>query len=439
MVAQALEHGDAGRESSLMKNTLALACFLVLADFASPQTGMPGASSEAAAYLETALDKIEQSSGVYSTDWQAMRAKARAEIAKSGAKTTADTYAAIRNALADLGDKHALLLEPAAAKSFNPPRTTKRSGLLVVPHGSTEEATVALVVPGSPAAAQGIASGDRIVAVEGLAGFAELPRREFERLFRSGHRPDASAAPLDLRVRRGDAEPRALHVQLADFDDPAPTGRRLDGDVGYLELPGVRGGPKAAGYDDAVHALLGQIDDGTLRGFIVDLRRNTGGSFGPMFVGIGPLAGEGMLGAFASAGSGADWTYHAALGVATSTGFELAKVEQPHPARADMPIAVLTGPLTTGAGEAIAVAFAGRARARRFGEGTRGLPTSNTQIKLADGALLVLTVTVHSDRNGTRYDGVIAPDEPVAIDWSRFGAADDPVLVAACRWIASAK
>lgn len=418
--------------NSLMRIALAAGCLLLRASSASAQMDAPGASAEATRYLELALDKIEQDSGVYSTDWKAMRAKAQATIAEAKAQTTADTYAAIRNALADLGDKHALLLDPSAAKSFNPPRTTKRSGLLVVPHG----ATVALVMPGSPAAAQGIAPGDRIVAVEGLAGFAELPPREFERLFRSGHRPDGSAATLDLSVRRGDAEPRALHVPLADFDDQAPTGRRLDGDVGYLELPGVRGGPKAAGYDDALHELLGEIDDGTLRACIVDLRRNTGGSFGPMFVGIGPLAGDGVLGAFASASGGADWTYDAARGSATSTGYELAKVERPHPLRADLPVAVLTGPLTTGAGEAIAVAFAGRARTRRFGEGTRGLPTSNTQIRLTDGALLLLTVTVHSDRTGARYDEVIPPDETVETDWSRFGTADDPVIAAACRWLA---
>jgi C-terminal processing protease CtpA/Prc len=156
-----------------------------------------------------------------------------------------------------------------------------------------------------------------------------------------------------------------------------------------------------------------------------------------MLVGIGPLAGDGQLGAFASASGAADWSYDAARGSATSASYELANVAKPHPVRADLPVAVLTGPLTAGAGEAIAVAFAGRAHTRRFGEGTRGLPTSNTQIRLADGALLVLTVTVHADRTGTRYDDVIPPDETVTTDWTRFGAADDPVLAAACRWLAT--
>ena len=95
------------------------------------------------------------------------------------------------------------------------------------------------------------------------------------------------------------------------------------------------------------------------------------------------------------------------------------------------------GSLTTQFGEALAIAFAGRPKTRRFGEGTRGIPIGNTSIPLADGALLVVTVTVDADRTGARYDDVIAPDEVVTTDWSRFGKADDPVIAAASRWLAS--
>lgn len=416
-----------------LRATLAVGSLLFLSNLSLAQTESPQASPEASSYLVAALEQIEKGSRVYSTDWQALRAKALASIHAAGAQTPADTYPAIRAALVTLGDQHARLLDPNAAKLFKTKRPAQSSGLHIVPR----TAIVAQVLPGSPAESAGLALGDRIVAVEGVAGFADLPHFEFGRLFRSGQRLDGSTAPLELKIQSGNAPARAVQVPLAKFDEYlAPTGRRLEGGIAYLELPGVSG-PKAANYDDAVHELLGKLDDAAATAFIVDLRRNSGGSIEPMLASIGPLAGAGKLGAYVSARSTSDWSYDAASGAAIFENYELAKVEKPHPLRADRPVAVLTGPLTAQAGEALVVAFAGRARSRRFGEGTRGVPTGSTSIALADGALLMLTVTVYADRSGARYEGVIAPDEAIAIDWARFGAQDDPVVLAARRWLES--
>jgi C-terminal processing protease CtpA/Prc len=291
-----------------MRTRLAAGPLLFIASLAQAQTHAREASAEATRYLEAALDQIEQGSRVYATDWEAMRAKALATIAAAGAKTTADTYQAIRDALATVGDEHGLLLDPAAAKLFNPGRAAKATGLLVVP----PDATVALVVPGSPAATAGLALGDRTVAVEGLAGFAELPHREFERLFRSGQRPDGSTAPLDLRVRTGTAEPRAVQVPLAAFDESlAPTGAGSTVTSATSNCRASAAAPRPRTTTTTLHELLDQIDDGTLRGCIIDLRRNTGGTLWPMLAGIGPLAGAGKVGAFVSAHGGADWSYDA--------------------------------------------------------------------------------------------------------------------------------
>lgn len=415
----------------VMRYQLATAVLLLCLGLARAQTQAPEASPEAIGYLEVALEQIEQGSRVYSTDWAALRIQALAAIAACGAMTPAETYPAIRAALAALGDEHSRLLEPEAAKLMSTKRPAKSTGLLVVPR----EMIVGMVVPGSPAEAAGLLLGDRIVAVEGVAGYADLPRFEFERLFRSGQLADGSTAPLRLTVRTGSAEARPVEVPLASFDEYlAPTGRLLEGGIAYLELPGVSG-PKAAGYDDAAHALLGELDNGALQGFIVDLRRNAGGSMEPMLASIGPLAGNGQLGAYASAKSSSPWSYDAARGSAIFEGYELANVPEPYPLRDDLPVAVLTSPMTAQAGEALVVAFAGRAKARRFGAGTRGVPVGTTTKALPDGALLVLTVTQQADRSGTRYSGVIPPDEAIAIDWTRFGTKDDPVLDAARLWL----
>lgn len=416
-----------------MRPLLATGLVLLPTVLATAQTP-PEASAEAVSYLEAALTTIEEKSRVYAGDWPAVRAKALASIAAAAAKTPADTYPAIREALLAIGDKQGLLIEPAATKRPAGKPKAQATGMLVL----APDAIVVQVVPGSPAAVAGIAVGDRIVAVDGVPEFAKLKQGALTRLFRSGQRQDGTNAPLALRVRTGDAEPRDVQVPLATVDENVPpSGRKLDFGIAYLELPGVTAGPHAAQYDDTVHALLDTLDDGTLRGCVVDLRRNTGGTLWPMLAAIGPLAGDGKLGAFVSAHSSADWSYDAAAGVAKSGDYELAKVEKPHRLRDTLPVAVLTGPLTTQFGEALAIAFAGRAKARRFGEGTRGIPIGNTSVPLADGALLVVTVTVDADRTGARYDDVIAPEEVVATDWARFGKADDPVIAAACRWLSS--
>jgi hypothetical protein len=58
----------------------------------------------------------------------------------------------------------------------------------------------------------------------------------------------------------------------------------------------------------------------------------------------------------------------------------------------------LTGPVTASSGEAIVVAFRGRPQTRSFGEPTDGVPTANDTFPLSDGALLVLTVAVDSEK-----------------------------------------
>ena len=110
-----------------MRTHLAAGPLLLIAGLAQAQTNAPEASAEATRYVETALDQIEQGSRVYAADWKALRSEALAEIAAAGARTTADTYPAIREALATLGDKHGLLLDPAAAKLFVTSRPAKPS------------------------------------------------------------------------------------------------------------------------------------------------------------------------------------------------------------------------------------------------------------------------------------------------------------------------
>lgn len=103
--------------------------------------------------------------------------------------------------------------------------------------------------------------------------------------------------------------------------------------------------------------------------------------------------------------------------------------------RPDPPVAVLTGPGTGSSGEAVVTAFRGRPHTRSFGQATRGLSTSNSTIRLDDGALLILTTAVFTDRTGRRYGGPIPPDEQLPSGDDDGGVAQDVVVQRALQWL----
>ena len=215
-----------------------------------------------------------------------------------------------------------------------------------------------------------------------------------------------------------------------DLSSPDPSGRLLDSGIGYIMLPGFAGlGDAANEYATKIQEIIREIDAESPCGWVVDLRQNTGGSMWPMLAGIGPILGEGRVGAFVSPdGEQIGWTYKEGQAWAddllqtavTGTAYALGS---PYP-----PVAVLTGPRTSSSGEAIAVAFRGRPDTRSFGQATMGLSTANEGFELSDGAWVFLTVSVFADRTGQQYGGVIDPDEVVgskeeeltlqtAVDW----------------------
>ncbi|MGV9658891.1 S41 family peptidase [Streptomyces koyangensis] len=83
------------------------------------------------------------------------------------------------------------------------------------------------------------------------------------------------------------------------------------------------------------------------------------------------------------------------------------------------PVAVLTGPRTASAGEAVAIAFRERPDTRTFGDPTSGVPTANAPYPLSDGALVVLTTA----REPTARAGSTTARSRPTWRWSGRGAA----------------
>ncbi|KEF33787.1 hypothetical protein RDMS_10495 [Deinococcus sp. RL] len=366
--------------------------------------------------LEEALDLIEQEAlNAGGVDWTRVREECRALAAD--ARALADLYPALRHALNALSDHHSHLRLPDAGVTHR--------GLLGVYY---TRGVVAYVFPGSPAALADLRPGDRVRRVQGKPvgdGVNE------------GLPPEAV---LTLEVERA-GERRVLTLTRAEVSavPPEPQGHLAAPGVGLVTLPDCDlSGLLADGtpYEERVQSLLLDLAARGAARWVVDLRRNTGGNMWPMLAGIGPLAGEGDLGAFMGPAERWPWRYEG--GAALVGGEVMRRVNGPvlPTISDDVPVAVLTSPLTASSGEILALSFVGRRGTRLFGEATRGLTTSNSLYELPDGAALLLTTAQDADRTGRVYTGPIPPDMAVLTDWAEVQTPQDPVLSAALAWLA---
>lgn len=190
--------------------------------------------------------------------------------------------------------------------------------------------------------------------------------------------------------------------------------------VGYVLLPGFRGtgATAATAFARGVRERLGALAPQARCGWIVDLRRNGGGNVFPMFAALKPLLGNGGFGAYEGRTSARQpW-------LAAGPALDADEDQSPRA------VAVLLGPRTASAGEAVAVAFRGRPATRSFGLPTAGLSTGNGIVELPDGSRIMLAESVAVDRRGQRYGGVLSPDTVV-----EDAAGTDATLQAAQRWL----
>lgn len=104
-----------------------------------------------------------------------------------------------------------------------------------------------------------------------------------------------------------------------------------------------------------------------------------GGDMYPMLLGVGPLLGDGPLIGFTGRKGFRYYVSYrdGALSVGGYTDRAPVVVPAFSPAP---PVAVLTGPTTASSGEAVTVAFRGRANTRSFGAATGGVTTRATDL-----------------------------------------------------------
>jgi carboxyl-terminal processing protease len=381
-------------------------------------------------HVESAFQWLETHAMLQdNVDWDALRRDTAGIIAN--ANTTAETIPAICLALQHLQDGNAWLLIPG----------------LEVPNFYTgyytlypEDKIIIQIDPASPAEKAGLRVGDVIEKIDGLPpkpapDFAHYPPCNMEAIA-------ANTQEHLTLLRNGEFVQVVVEkVKLTSGKDiyNRPNGRRSDAKasgIGYMELTLDSGHSQ---YPGDVQTIMRKLDQTPVCGWVIDLRRNSGGDIWSYIAAVGPILGEGELGGFVYLdGTREAWAYHAGKVFWNNEYRYESAVDGPiYKPKRVTPVALLASPATQAAAELVLVAFQGRMGVRTFGESTRGLPTLVTHTNLSDGSSVFVSGADSYDRDGKIYNSSISPDVTVATNWSQFGTAQDPVINAATGWLQS--
>lgn len=184
-----------------------------------------------------------------------------------------------------------------------------------------------------------------------------------------------------------------------------PSGKMLDERIAYVNVPrfGSTFPESQQAFADHLNDLVLSLQQQNPKGWVIDLRTNSGGNMHPMIAGLNALIADGNIITFKT-NQGEQPLYSSAgkfgritLKI-TPKRFKVNK------------IAVLTSIKTASSGEMTAISFIGMPNVKLIGENTAGLTTANQFFPLSNGGALNLANAVVKDRLGKIYKGQINPD-----------------------------
>jgi carboxyl-terminal processing protease len=287
-------------------------------------------------------------------------------------------YSAIRGLVAEL-DPHSNFLAPAEAKILREDIEGAFGGVgMVVVLGRDPDGTRFLdvrdVIPDSPADDADIATGHRVVKIDGrsIAQFPDLSRA----VTTIRGEPGTSIKVTVEDPAKGILRTVTLTREL--IDPPAVEVRSLGEGIGYLRL---RDFPENATKE--LHQSISQLrkDAGKqgLRGLVLDLRDNGGGLLDEAI---------GIADAFLSEGA-----------IVRTRGRRGTILDEARARRAgteaDVPLVVLVNKASASASEIVAGALQDHGRALIIGERTYGKGSVQAPFELDDGSLLKLTTALY--------------------------------------------
>jgi carboxyl-terminal processing protease len=328
-------------------------------------------------------------------DWQAFGDAYDSVVTKlptwaSGAHAD---WMVLRSMADSLHDGHTSFLTPDEAKRRQETSFAGIGVLLSRPQDN-QPPLIAEIFPNSPASASGLKRGDRIIGVDGqdvsgqqVGDIAQLIRGQANTQVRVQVKRLSSPQPLQFTVRRA----------LVQVDQVI--GRQVpNAPIGYLKI-------RQFGDAAMVDQVLGILDQGRqrgLRGWVVDLRGNPGGS----------------LSAVISSAAGFFDPGHTVIGYQVDRQRRQTALDmQPLNLLNGAGLVLLVDRDSASGAEIFAAALQEAKVATLVGSKTAGNVGVATQISLPDGSVLQVTEQRFVSPGGAQLDGVgVTPD--VAVDLS---------------------
>ena len=328
-------------------------------------------------------------------------------------ESKAVTYGAIRGSLAALDDPYTVFIEPAAREAERERLQGSFGGIGAYISRSEETGEVLLEpIPGNPAEAAGIVSGDVLLAIDGEPVVPEMTVPEIvdrvkgekgTRVILTIRHPDATEA-VDITVVRADILLPSVTYRLTAED---PT-------IGYIGLSRFSG-ESGKEIGAALQDLLAQ---GATQ-FILDLRQNGGGlrdsavEVADHFLDSGPV-----------------------LYIESQDEGERVFNSTDETLVPDAPLVVLVDGGTASASEIVAGALRDRERATLIGSKTFGKGSVQLVFDLSDGSSVHVTSArwLTPDRQTLDQNG-LEPDIPVEVRQEDIDNGRDPALEQAVQFL----
>lgn len=308
-----------------------------------------------------------------------------------------------RGMIDSLGDRYSVYL---SAEELNE-LLTSSDGLYegigcMVTSNENGEVLVEEVIEGSGAMEAGVAVGDVLLEVNGVA----INDQNSSDVVGQIRTSEDKMIKVKLK-RAGSGIIEELSVEKKSVEYTSASGKMLEDGIAYISITGFENNtPKQ--FSEAVDKLLKEDP----AGFIIDLRNNPGGTLESVSGIADRILPKGLL-----------------VYTQDKEGNEVDRVETSDTESIKEPIVVLVNESSASASEVLAGAIKDRNAGKLVGKKTFGKGIVQSVLSLSDGSAIKLTTSKYFTPGGHYIHGIgIEPDYEVELDVDKYKAGTDTQL-----------